>query len=350
MTFQIVEKIAQCLPLDSAYYRQDPRCRLWMSDSHKLLGARYRLVLNDLSLGWNLAIRYAESGNNLPLAVQRLLPFRAFKYFTSYSSRDQAMARVHALWSSPDQRLFLKSALCARDARLSQIAEWCNTSPEVILLLTRLCFNIRARWDDRAFMTELLRLGGCAAAKSGELESAWEQLTRQELRWARSAARKGIAGLWRISDYPTENASVEAQENLAELWQETSRETLTGVLQGHFSVENNPALELLQTLASMEGKAAVQQAADEDSRRGLGGMSLAMAVGEAAKRISEGDAQSRLTLQTGLQAGAPNDSKISQGAAAEAKTGITIGTDGFPQVLPSANQSLESGRRAEGAT
>ena len=157
VVLKIIEEIAEKLPANSAYHSQAVRPGRLCVQEEIGVGEGYNNVMNDLSLGWNLAERYFMAGQNMPLFLQRYLPYRLFRFLASRQPKDLVMAKVYHFWKTPGRRLFLKAALTAQDASLAQIAEHCSTTPAVILLFSRLCWNVRVRWNDFGSMTEILQ-------------------------------------------------------------------------------------------------------------------------------------------------------------------------------------------------
>ena len=207
------------------------------------------------------------------------------------------MARVHALWEDKRQRLFLKCALTARDASLLQIADWCCTTPVVVLLFTRLCWNIRARWDDRAFMTQLLQLDHLYPPAFGGEVDGLELVSAQELPFLRVTYRLGIGGLFKALRIPVESPPADQEKSLTEIREEAGRVALAGVLHGLHSVENNAAMELLQMLGTMERKDGAPNR-PEDEKMGL----MALSEDESAQR----------TLKSLIMAGAEERLKLAR--------------------------------------
>ena len=358
LTFKILLDIAENLPADSAYFQQAHRRRLWTDDERKL-GDRYRIVLNDPSLGWHLAERYAGAGCNMPLSIQKYLPFRAFKYLTSTRTEDRDIARVHALWKNNPQRRFLNSLLTARDVTPHQIARYCSASPEVVQLFARLCWNVRPRWNDNAFMTELLRLDVLHPLANDGAQGELGMVSTQDLPLLRVAYRHGVSGVFKALRLRMGNDTAEAQESLKEIRQEAERESLAGVLQGLFSAENNGAIELLQTLSSMEGtgKAGTQAAPSgvDDSKMGLTHLSFTESFQRnLQKHCQEQGAERRAFEQAMMSSASQPDSPVSAagpgadeatktqqgqgGASQEKKAGV--GAAGSPEALPAADNKM----------
>jgi hypothetical protein len=193
--------------------------------------------MNDLSLGFNRAERYFMAGQNMPLFLQRYLPYRMFRFLASGQPKNPIMARIYQFWKNPGRKLFLMAALTARDTTLSQIAELCATTPAVILMFSRLCWNIRLHWNDRAFMVEHLQRH---TLQSGPISP--------ELALLRTADTDGLPGILKV--LRMDNQRQTPTEYLWQLGQEAGQEALNGVLQGRFSEENNQALALLRTIAA----------------------------------------------------------------------------------------------------
>jgi hypothetical protein len=332
LTFSIVKEIAASLPKDSAYFQARERSLAWNFEE-LTAGERYRLAVNDLSLGWNIARRYARAGRNLPLVVRKYLPSRAFKFLSSGTISDLQMARVQSLWETRGSRLFVMCALADRAVTLSQIAALTEDTPATIWLLARLCFNFRARWNDHSFVTHFMLPGDLRLLPGSDDDGTTPAPSQDEVRLVRLAYSKGLNLVSTALQLPVPGFSTAAGESAQALRDEARDDALAGVLKGRFTPDDNPALKLLEMLSAMEGEKAVQQLADDDAVRGLTGMSLALATGEAATRIFEPDLNRRIELQTGItpvNAGKPGPEPGSDGVA--------VGTDGFPVALPPAER------------
>jgi hypothetical protein len=314
VVLKIIEEIAEKLPANSAYHSQAVRPGQLRIQEEIGVGAGYNNVMNDLSLGWNLAERYFMAGQNMPIFLQRYLPCRLFRFLASHQPQDLVMAKVYHFWKTPGRKLFLKAALTAQDASLAQIAEHCSTTPAVILVFSRLCWNVRVRWNDFGSMTEILQRHSL-------------QLTSDspEVALLRVAHRHGFQGVLKaLQMNKPEQQPLKAA--LRQIGQEAAPQALSGALQGLFSAKNNAALALMQTLVASENKESASKTPDDDSQRGLAGMSMSMSVNEAARRIYEPELKNMLFQQTGMPVQSGN-------SPAGGENEVTIGPDGFPVSL-----------------
>jgi hypothetical protein len=315
MVPKIIDEIAEKLPTNSAYHTQAVRLGRLCHQEGIGVGEGCNNVKSDLSLGWNLGERYFIAGQPMPIFLQRYLPYRLFQFLASPQPKDRVMATVYHLWKTPGKRLFLKAALTARDASLAQIAEHCSTTPAVILIFSRLCWNVRVRWNDFGSMTEILQ------RHSLQLRS-----NNPEVTLLRVAHRDGFQGVLRALQL-NKPEQQPLKEYLRQIGQEAAPQALSGALQGLFSAKNNEALALMQTLVASENMESANKTPDDDSQRGLGGMSMSMSVNEGARRIFEPELKNMLFQQTGMPVQSGN-------SPAGGENEVTIGPDGFPVSLP----------------
>jgi hypothetical protein len=324
LVFEIAKKIAKCLPANGAYFNQAPGRRLF-SLSELKLGDKYRMALNNLSLGWDVAERYARHGQTLPLALQRFLLFRAYRYLSSNCSRDESMAEVDALRGSGRARLFVNPMLAAKDVTILRLAEWCCTRPKVILYYSRLCFNIRAHWHDRSFMTQLINPHLLPLLGNGVEGSGLEMMSTKERELIRVARDHGSAGVFkalRDSEYPFPDE----QSNVRETRQEAARQALAGVLLGDLSEEKNEAIELLRTLAEMEGKKDGNRPIDDDAKMGLTRLSMSQGAQLVLNKLIMATAKEQ------IEAAKIYDESQAKGQKSEA-SGVN-GSPGSPEGQP----------------
>ena len=100
-------------------------------------------------------------------------------------------------------------------------------------------------------------------------------VSAQQLRLIYVAHHYGSAGVFKALRRATKSPLADAHSTMKETQQVAASEMLAGALQGHFSIETNGAIELLQTLTKMESKDAANDGIDDDAKMGLTKLSMA---------------------------------------------------------------------------
>jgi hypothetical protein len=157
---------------------------------------------------------------------------------------------------------------------------------EVVRLFGELFWNIRYRLNDAVFVADLLCLDTV-----GEVDLGLALMRLAYTQGAVTLARAtGLAHLAPNS------------ESTQELYDRLERSILldgnAGTHRGLYGPKvNAPGHQALSLLLARKNRAL--QEADEDMRRGLGGMSVSRSVNDAAKRIFQPDLDRRVALQLG---------------------------------------------------
>jgi hypothetical protein len=192
---------------------------------------------------------------------------------------------AYAVQQSPAKRDLWRAFLVS-GATFKQIADWLRERSEVVYLFSLLFWNVFPWLNDGAHMTNLLSLNELEARDSG---IALAQLAYQEgpLRLAQTVGLRQVA----------------LAPDVAKLYHRLERGLLVRanavIDRRTFARHLQPSLRVGETLL-LERKKSATKEVDDDMRRGLGGMSLAMAVNEDVQKIFEGDVNRRVALQLGL--------------------------------------------------
>ncbi|MHC1767260.1 MAG: hypothetical protein AB9869_23765 [Verrucomicrobiia bacterium] len=299
MTSDEIRRLVHQLPPDCPYYalrafRNDPdRVR------NSTLADRLAVALSDVAFGWNVGAAYAEAGLDTPPFITESAIVRATGWLLYPDSWDVAVAEAQAL-NMPDsrtQRDLLRALLCCRDATLEQIADQCRIDPDVLGLFSELFWNVRL--NEPLFVAQLLyRDTRFPARADQELEHA-----DSGLRLYRLGYERGMSAVMRAAG---PHLMDDGQGNTRSLLEGVERELLIqagfGLVQGLVTSEENPALGLAMPLLLANRKTGPERQLDDDSRRGLAGMSLAMAINESFMRIMRPALERRLAVQRGIEA------------------------------------------------
>ena len=249
LTLNMLYDYAERVPHNSGYYREQLRLRAWVG-CEPTLGERYELVLSDITFGWNFPQAYARAHRPMPLFIQEQngLLMRTFRYQTRRDTRDRALGLAHSLWVNPKQRPVLEALLLAPDAKILGLAEQFQVSSEVILLYARLFYNVRDRLRNPGFVAQLVAWNGTMDASERRLKLA--------------ACRNGVAGVKRALNLQHDSLCESPNQALQLVTQQAGQDALSGVIQGFYDPEENPALDLLKDLTQTPKNTASPPSSD----------------------------------------------------------------------------------------
>jgi hypothetical protein len=249
-----------------------------------LVGDKFAVITDDPAFNWNMACSYFEARRPLPVCLLHPVAYRAYRYLANRLISDRDLATAYAIQQSPAKRDVWRAFLVS-GVSFNQIAQWLQVRVEVVHLFSFLFWNVGPWLNDGAHMAELLNLN---ELEPGDPGTALAQLAYLEgpFRLARAV------GLPRIASAP---------ESVSELHDRLERGILVRanavVDRKSFSPKLRPIIRDGETLVLARKKPTNKE--DDDMRRGLGGMSLAMAVNDDVQKIFEGDVNRRVALQLG---------------------------------------------------
>ncbi len=240
---------------------------------------------------------------------ERLAVRRA--YFYLRGADDEMMAVTLSLWQPELQwtRMTLQGLLCARDVSLDGIAHLLEFPRQVVELFATLFFPVRSRGI--SFLASLAfpqtRLGAIkeAEAEVDNLELTLMRLGR-DYGWQEVARAVGLKG-------------IEHDNSIDNQVEELERLTFGNALMiGRAGGLNRRSQGLQYARTLIATRRNMQTQRDDDSRRGLGGMSMSMAINESFMAIVKPDLDRRMALLQGMEVEQVNKAKDAA-SAAEAK-------------------------------
>jgi len=253
---------------------------------------RWAISLSAPAWGFRIACSHFIAGQPLPATIQDRAVRRA--YFYLRGAQDEMMAVTLSLWQ-PEMRwtrITLQGLLFARDLTLDGSAHLLELPREVVELFADLFFPIRSRGV--SFMASLAfpqtRLGVVTETETDfeKLELTLMQVGR-DYGWAAVAQMSGLTPI--ENDKPIDD-QVDDLERL------TFGNALMLGRTGGLN-RRSEGLQYAKSFIAARRSRAKQK--DDDSRRGLAGMSLGMSINESFMRIMTPDLAHRLAIQSGIE-------------------------------------------------
>jgi hypothetical protein len=262
---------------------------------------RWAIGLSMPAWGFRIACSHVITGQSLPPGIQERAVRRA--YFYLRGANDEMMSVTLSLWQ-PEMRwtrITLQGLLSARDVTLDDTAHLLELPREVVELFCDLFFPVRTRGV--SFMASLAfpqtRLGLVT-----ETETEFAQLELNLMRAGRDYGWQEVARFAGLTSIENDKPMDDQVEDLERL---TFGNALMVGRAGGLN-RRSEGLHYAKSFVAARRSKAMEK--DDDSRRGLAGMSMGMAVNESFMRIMTPDLQRRLEVQRGIEtevAGKPKE-------------------------------------------
>ena len=257
----------------------------------------YASAKNDPTFGWMFVKSFLDTGEVIPPAVSESYLVRAFCY-SRYQLTDHHVRRAIELehGSNWQRRVLLKCMLLMEDQSYLQISEFLRLTEESVGIYETLFWNVRDMLKDKVYINSLIYPNSrqVELANRYALEEAPANLTM------RVAHQHGLGAAleWLGMDSPTQEfgGEVHAKSFEARILSTGNFLAKMGFLHQHELAAVSSARSVLNSI-----KMGGEQQKDDDSRRGLAGMSLGMSVNASFMRIMQPDLEQRLAIQRGIE-------------------------------------------------
>jgi hypothetical protein len=303
-----VRETVRLLPRDAPVYRPDPnrtRRRNAKEDGMRT-AERWAEGMTSPNWGWKVALRHFQERKPLPANVQNIPIRRAYYFLRGQEDENMAVAVSLYLPHSADRRIVLEGFICARDITLTGIAHVLGLEPDVVELYEALFLNVRGR--ERLHLAAAVfpstRLLAIRDAERGpRLIGPLMRQTGRDFGWKAVARMAGIIPV--ADDRP-------AEQQIEELERHIAGNALMLAQAGYL---NRPSTGLQHARSLIARRQEREVDMDDDARRGLAGMSLAVSVNESFNRMMQPEIERRLAAQRGIESDWQSKAAANESAA-----------------------------------
>lgn len=252
---------------------------------------------NEPRFGWLFVKSFLDTGQRMPPEVHESDLVRAYG-FGRYDFMDQAVVGALELehGSNWQRRVILKCLLLMEDCRFEKISQLMLLPEEVVAMYESLFWNVRDQVKDRIYVNMLVY------PNSRQVELAPRYALEEDpasiaLRASRNNDIKTTLAWLGIDEFASEFGS----ESHAKAFE--ARILSTGNFLAKLGFLHQADVIAIQSARSVLNsiKLGGGEQKDDDSRRGLSGMSLALSMNESFMRIMKPELERRLAVQRGLE-------------------------------------------------
>jgi hypothetical protein len=272
----------------------------------------YATAKNDPTFGWMFVRSFIDTGEPMPSKVVESNLVRTYCYLR-YRAPDHHVRRALELEhnSNWQRQVLLKCMLLMEDQTCDQIAKFLHLTPEAVTVYEVLFWNAKDLLKDKVYINTLVYPN----SRQVELGHRYAREESPSNLALRASQQHGISAAleWLGIENPTQEFGGEVQAKSFE-----ARILSTGNFLAKMGFLHQKDLAAIASARSVLNsiKMGGEKQKDDDSRRGLAGMSLSMSVNESFMRIMTPDLESRLAVQRGIEteeANKPTETALSMG-------------------------------------
>ena len=253
----------------------------------------YASAKNDPGFGWMFVRSFIDTDEGMPSQVVESNLVRAYCYLR-YRVPDHHVRRALEIehGSNWQRRALLKCMLLMEDQSFRNIAEFLHLTEEAVAIYEILFWNVRDLLKDKVYVNTLVYPDSrqIELGRRYALEESPANLT------LRVSQQHGISAAleWLGIENPTQEFGAEVQAKSFE-----ARILSTGNFLAKMGFLHQHDLAAIASARSVLNfsKRGGEQKKDDDSRRGLAGMSMGMSINESFMRIMKPDLEQRLAAQ-----------------------------------------------------